>query len=182
MRRTPVEGCDLQSGMVLCRARRITFYPRATRIHGKEVFFWEGKTMKKWLLIAGLCLMMTWLSGCIVIDTEKAESFSRHEVVEPEDVTIREIDAVGTLSFDNNRRDAYKRIAHRHSLSPGAQVHLVEAAFQNLAMENAKVDVLLALVHNRCFSSEAKSAVLDRLNGLAFENSGREILDAMSKK
>jgi hypothetical protein len=138
--------------------------------------------MRKWLLIAGLALMMTWLSGCIVIDTEKTDSSWRSDVVEPEDVTIREIDAVGKLSLEDNRHEAYKRIAHRHGLSTGAQVHLVEVVFEHLSFEDAKVDVLLTLVRNRCFRSEAKGALLDRLGGLALEDNRREILDAMSKK
>lgn len=124
---------------------------------------------------------MVWLSGCIVIDTEKAESW-RQESVEPEDVTIRQIDAVGKLSRDSNREDGYKRIAHRHGLSTGAQVHLVEAVFENLSRDSAKEGVLLTLIRNRCFRSEAKSAILDRLDGLARESSREKVLDAMSRK
>ncbi len=137
--------------------------------------------MKKWLLIAGLVLTMNWLGGCVIIDGETAESW-RSDVVEPADVTIREIDAVGKLSLDDNRREAYNRIAKRHNLSTEAQVHLVEAVFEHLALEDAKLEVLLTLVHNRCFRPEAKSALLDRLDGLALEDHRREILDAMSKR
>lgn len=137
--------------------------------------------MKKWLLTAGSVLMMTWLSGCIIIDTEKVESW-RSDVVEPADVTIREIDAVGKLSLDDNRREAYGRIARRRGLSAEAQVHLVEAVFEHLSLEDAKLDVLLTLVRNRCFRPEAKGALLDRLDGLALEDHRREILGAMSKK
>jgi len=125
--------------------------------------------------------MMTWLSGCIIIDTEKVESW-RSDVVEPADVTIREIDAVGKLSLDDNRREAYGRIARRRGLSAEAQVHLVEAVFEHLSLEDAKLDVLLTLVRNRCFRPEAKGALLDRLDGLALEDHRREILGAMSKK
>ena len=137
--------------------------------------------MNKWLLTAGLVLMTTWLGGCIVIDTEKDESW-RSSVVEPADVTMREIDTVGQLSLEDNRREAYARIARRHNLSADAQVHLIEAVFEHLSLEDAKMSVLLTLVHNRCFRSEAKGALLDRLDGLALEDSRREILDAMSKK
>jgi hypothetical protein len=136
--------------------------------------------MKTWLLIVGLALATALANGCIVIDTEKTETSLSS--TEPEDVTIREIDAVGELSLENNQREAYKRIAQRHNLASGAQVHLVEAVFEHLSLENSKVDVLLALVHNRCFSSEAKGAILDRLDGLALENSRREILSAMSRR
>jgi hypothetical protein len=136
--------------------------------------------MKTWLLIVGLALVMVLANGCIVIDTEKTET--SWSPTEPEDVTIREIDAVGKLSLEDNQREGYKRIAQRHNLSSGAQVHLVEAVFEHLSLEDSKVDVLLALVHNRCFSPEAKGAILDRLDRLALEDSRREILSAMNKR
>jgi hypothetical protein len=138
--------------------------------------------MKKWLLIAGLVGLMVWLGGCIVIDTEKTESTCRTEVAEPGNVTIREIDAVGKLSSDSNREDGYKRIARHHGLSTEAQVHLVEAVFENLARDSAKESVLLTLIHNRCFRSEAKTAILDRMDGLARESSREKVLDAMVNK
>jgi len=136
--------------------------------------------MKTWLLIVGLALVTVLANGCIVIDTEKTET--SWSSTEPEDVTIREIDAVGRLSLEDNQREGYKRIAQRHNLSGGAQVHLVEAVFEHLSLEDSKVDVLLTLVHNRCFSPEAKGAILDRLDKLALEDSRREILSAMSRR
>ena len=140
--------------------------------------------MRKWLWVAGLAGVMLWLSGCIIIDTEKAESLSslRSETAESEEVTIQEIDAVVKLSVENHRRDNYRHIAHRHGLSTGAQVHLVEAVFGNLSRDDAKVDVLVALVHNRCFHSEAKAAILKHLDELSREDSRRKVLDAMGKK
>lgn len=138
--------------------------------------------MKKWLLIVGLMGMLVWVNGCIVIDTEKADTSWKSEVNEPEDVTIKEIDAVGKLSMEDHRFEGYQRIARRHRLSNAAQVHLVEAVFANLSMEETKVDVLRTLIRNRCFRSDAKAAILERLDGLDSEESRREILDAMSKK
>lgn len=132
-------------------------------------------------LLAVLVLATGWTGGCLVIHSEKTHA-PRSESVEPEDVTIREIDAVGKLAFDNNRRDAYQGIAERPGLSDGAQVHLVEAALGCLAFENSKVDVLQALIHNPCFSPAAKAAVLERLDRLAFEHNRRKILDAMSAR
>jgi hypothetical protein len=34
----------------------------------------EGKTMKRYLLIAALALVTVWATGCIVIDAEKVQS------------------------------------------------------------------------------------------------------------
>jgi hypothetical protein len=135
--------------------------------------------MNRWLLIVASALVMACANGCIVIDTEKVAVCGSTQA-EPEEVTIREIDAVGKLSVEENRQTAYKRIAERRCLCAGAQTHLVEAAFQNLESEDARFDVLLALVRNRCFSASAKAALLERLDGLDTEDHRREILDAMS--
>jgi hypothetical protein len=138
--------------------------------------------MRKWLFIAGLAVMMTWLNGCIVIDTETTGTCRTTQVAEPENVTIHEIDAIGKLATDGDREDAYNRVARRHGLSAAAQVHLVEAVFENLARDSAREKVLLTLIHNRCFHSEAKTAILDRIDGLARESSREKVLDAMANR
>lgn len=138
--------------------------------------------MKRWLLIAGLAVMTTWLSGCIVIDTETTKTCRTTEVAEPENVTIHEIDAIGKLATDGDREDGYKRVARRHSLSAGAQVHLVEAVFENIERDSAKESVLVTLIHNRNFHSETKTAILDRIDGLARESSREKVLDAMANR
>ncbi len=120
------------------------------------------------------------MGGCVVISSE--EEPSRPVVVEPDDATIREIDAVGRLAFDHDRKSGYERIARRQGLGAGAQVYLIEAVFKHLAFENAKVDVLLTLVRNPSFDSAAEAALLDRLDRLAFENDKRKILDAVSAR
>jgi hypothetical protein len=137
--------------------------------------------MSRWLLVAAIVFAAVCANGCIVINTEKTGS-CWSTTVEPEDVTIREIDAVGKLDLQENRREGYKRIAERQSLSAGAQTHLIEAVFDKLDLEEAKRDVLIALVQNPCFHSSAKAALLDRLDGLALEDHRREILSAMSKR
>ena len=103
-------------------------------------------------------------------------------VVEPDDATIREIDAVGRLAFDHDRKSGYERIARRQGLGGEAQVYLVKAVFRHLSFENAKVDVLLTLVRNPSFTSAAETELLDRLDRLAFESDKRRILDAVSAR
>jgi len=124
--------------------------------------------------------MAACMGGCVVIGTE--EEPGRPVVVEPDDATIREIDAVGRLAFDHDRKSGYERIARRQGLGAGAQVYLIEAVFKHLAFENAKVDVLLTLVRNSSFDSAAEAALLDRLGRLAFEHDKRKILDAISAR
>ncbi|MBN2130318.1 MAG: hypothetical protein JW741_12520 [Sedimentisphaerales bacterium] len=131
------------------------------------------------LLIVTLAVA-AWVGGCVVISSD--EEPPRPVVVEPDDATIREIDAVGRLAFDHDRKSGYERIAGRQGLSGGAQVYLVKAVFKHLSFENAKVDVLLTLVRNPSFTSAAEAALLDRLDRLAFENDKRRILDAVSAR
>ena len=137
--------------------------------------------MSRWLLVVTMVFAAVCANGCIVINAEKSGS-CWSGTVEPEDVTIREIDAVGKLDLEENRREGYKRIAERQCLSAGAQTHLIEAVFDKLNLEDAKRDVLLALVRNPCFHSSAKAALLDRLDGLALGEHRREILSAMGKR
>jgi hypothetical protein len=137
--------------------------------------------MKRGLLIVGLVLTALGAHGCIVIHSEK-EIPCKRVIVEPQDRTIREIDAVGRLSFDHDRKRGYERIARRETLSEAAQVYLIEATFKHLSFENAQVDVLLTLVGNPAFSSAAEAALFDRLDRLAFENNKTRILDALDER
>jgi len=138
--------------------------------------------MRNAILLCGLVLAAIWMQGCVVIDTKEERVPSRPAATEPGDVTIREIDAVAKLSFENNRQAAYKNIAQRDELSDPAQVHLVDAVFKHLSFENMKVDVLLTLIENPCFSPAAKAAILDRLDRLSFENHKTQILEAVNKR
>ncbi len=138
--------------------------------------------MKKSILTCGLVLAALWAQGCISIHSEEETVPARAPARGTTDVTIREIDAVAKLSFENNRAESYKNIAQRDRLSDRAQVHLVEAVFKRLSFENMKVDVLLALIKNPCFSPAAKGAILDRLDRLSFENHRATILQAMNRR
>jgi hypothetical protein len=137
--------------------------------------------MRTWLLVAALGLVMACVGGCIIIDTEKTGVCVTRSA-EPADVTNSEIDAVSKLSVEDNRREGYRRIAERKCLAADAQTHLVEAVFQHLSLEDSKVDVVMALIHNRCFNSEAKAAILQRLDSLSLEDNRREVLDAISSR
>jgi len=135
---------------------------------------------KTTLAFAWVCLVIL-AQGCIVIHSEKEMPCPPRTVVS-EDSTIRQIDATSKMSFDNDRQRGYKRIARREGLSDAAQVHLVDAVFRHLSFENARVDVLLALVNNPEFSPAAEAAILDRIDRLSFENHKRQVLDAISER
>jgi len=137
--------------------------------------------MKRSLLVLGLVVAAVGMSGCIVIHTEE-EGPCKPVQVQPEDATLREIDAVGKLAFDHDRKEGYERIARREGLRDGAQVYLVEAVFKRLAFEEMKVDVLLTLVKNPSFSAAAEAALLDRVERLSFEHDKRKVLDAINER
>ena len=135
--------------------------------------------MNRSLLIVGLIISAICLGGCIVIVDEETRGPG---IYSPEDDTIAEIDAVGKLSFDSDRKQGYERIAARQGLSAEAQVHLVEAALGRLSFDNSKEDVLLTLIENPDFSSTAERTILEKLDKLAFPSSKKRILKAISDR
>lgn len=124
------------------------------------------------------------LSGCLVIVDDETRSPKERPggPPEPTERTIAEIDAVGKLAFDSDKRQGYKRIAGRVGISPDAQVYLVTAVFARLVFENAKEDVLLTLISNPSFSDAAEQVILEKLDRLPFENSKQKILKAISAR
>ncbi len=133
--------------------------------------------MKNGLLVVGLVVSALCLGGCIVFVGEETRGHRGGS-----DATIAEIDAVGKLSFDSERQEGYERIAQRQGLSPGAQVHLVEAALGKLSFDNAKEEVLLTLIDNPDFCSAAEREILESIDRLAFESSKKEVLKAISER
>ncbi|MHC4299927.1 MAG: hypothetical protein ACYS7Y_21830 [Planctomycetota bacterium] len=114
--------------------------------------------MKKGLLAIALFVSVLSLSGCSVLVDDQTAELS--------DATIAEIDAVGELSFDSEKKQRYERIAAREGLPVLAQVHLVEAVLENLAYDSVK----------------AERAILERIDGLAFESSRQSVLEAISDR
>ena len=137
--------------------------------------------MNRSLLVVGLLVSAICLGGCIFIVDEETRGPGRPGTYPPDD-TIAEIDAVGKLSFDSDREQGYERIAARQGLSAEAQVHLVEAALGRLSFDNAKEDVLLTLIENPDFSSDAERTILEKLDKLAFANSKKKVLKAISDR
>ena len=138
--------------------------------------------MNKSLLVVGLLVSAICLGGCIVIVDEETSGPSGPKVYLPDDGTIAEIDAVGKLSFDSDRKQGYERIAAREGISAETQVHLVEAALGKLSFDNAKEDVLLTLIENPDFCSAAERKILEKLDRLAFASNKKKILKAISDR
>jgi len=134
--------------------------------------------MKNSLLVAWLFASVMCLVGCVVAvkeETWKPVGLST-------DTTVAEIDAVGELSFESDRKQAYERIAAREGLSDESQVHLAEAALDKLTFDNAKEEVLLALTANPSFCGAAEQAILESLDKLAFESSRKKVLKAINDR
>jgi len=128
-------------------------------------------------LAALLALSALYLGGCVFVVNDRD-----HDHRDSADATITEIEAVGKLSFDSERKAGYERIARREGLSSEAQVHLVEAVLSKLSFDNAKEEVLLTLIANPNFCSAAEREILERIDRLAFESSKKNVLKAISDR
>ena len=146
-------------------------------------------------LVAGVVLAaLFWVVvGTLFYRTSRVQSFPTQAVsVQPapptvitmaaDRSTVAEIDAASRLSFEQNRVPIFVQIASRPTLSSEAQVHLVKAIFQHVSFENERLTPLLKLIANPAFSPAAKEAILNQLNGLAFEENRRTILEAIGKR
>ena len=153
----------------------------------RKLTLWENNEMRRILLNSITVLAAFWLTGCVVVVHEEKRHPRKPDVVcippdVPSDVVIQEIDAVGKLFFEPDKRDAYMRIAKRPDLHDEAQVHLVSAVFDNLFFEPMQRDVLMALISNPCFSPAGRQAILSQLDRLFFEPTKTEILEALSRR
>lgn len=139
--------------------------------------------MRRILLNSVVILAALWLTGCVVVVHEEKRHPRKPDVIHvPADGVIEEIDAVGKLTFDPHRRDAYMRIARRPGLHDEAQAHLVKAVFDNLTFEPWKRDVLMAIISNPDFGPAGRQAILTQLDRLSFEPYKTEILEAISRR
>ncbi len=134
--------------------------------------------MRKSLIVVGLAVSVLFTGGCIFVHSDETHDHGRFSA----DSTIAEIDAIGKLSFDSERKKGYERIAEREGLSPEAQVYLVEAALRRLSFDNAKEQLLLTLIENPGFCSAAEREILERIDALAFESSKQKVLKAISDR
>jgi hypothetical protein len=140
--------------------------------------------MKHVLLKTVMILAAIWFTGCtVVVHKPRRHPPRKPDVIcVPADGVIEEINAVGKLSFEPHRRDAYMRIAKRPSLSDAAQEHLVSAVFDNLSFEPFQREVLMALISNPCFGPAGRQAILTQLDRLSFEPNKTKILEAISRR
>jgi hypothetical protein len=143
--------------------------------------------MKRVLLYTVMILAAIWFTGCTVVVHEEKRHPRKPDVVRVpsnvhSDAVVQEIDAVGKLSFEPHRRDAYMRIAKRPDLHDEAQEHLVNAVFDNLSFEPSKRDVMMALISNPNFGPAGRQAILSQLDRLSFEPYKRDILEAISRR
>jgi hypothetical protein len=135
----------------------------------------------------------TVFTGCSISLGGGSDSRPRQEVPKPPPVivlpgnsedsaTLAEIDAAASLNFDGNRTASLKNVAARPSITPTAQVHLVNTALRQLSFEGSKVEVLMTLISNPAFSAAAKEAILRQLSLLAFEGSRTQVLGAIQAR
>lgn len=148
------------------------------------------------LAVVGLGLWAATLGGCVVkvggnVDDEKpwrdeVRKSPPPVVVMPantEDAaTLAEIDAAAKMSFDSGRVPALKNVAARPSLSPAAQVHLINTSLRSLSFDAGRIDVLLALIENPGFSAAGKEAIFRQIERLDFDASRQRVMSAIQEK
>lgn len=96
-----------------------------------------------------------------------------------QDPAIKQIKTIKKMSFESNKKNAYLRLAQRPDLSNAAQIQLVKAAFDTLEFDSSKEMVLLTLIENPSFSTDAETAIMDRLYRLSFGSTTNNILTAI---
>jgi hypothetical protein len=148
--------------------------------------------MKNLPTLTGSIALVVALTGCVVSIGDG--SHSRDEVRKPpapvvvmpsnaeDTAVIAEIDAAGKLSFEAGKLSALRNVAQRSTLTPSAQVHLVNTSLRVLDFEASRVDVLLTLVANPAFTPAAKEAILRQLERLEFEASKNQVLGAIQER
>lgn len=138
--------------------------------------------MKKVSLTIGLIVFAACLQSCVVVVDENQEHSQKTQIHKTSDNTIAEIDAASKLVLESHKREAYKNIAKRDCLKPDAQIHLIKAVFDRLALESSKEDVLLTLIKNPGLCPAGEKAILKRLDKLALESDKRNILNAINNR
>ncbi len=134
--------------------------------------------MRKSLLLSLLTFLVLWSAGCVVVVKEER----RVPTGRAECDFTEEIDAVASLSFDSQRRDAYLRIAQRDCLSDEAQVHLIDEALAKLTFEQSMEQVLVALIRSPSFCCEGRRVILLRLDHLKFDATRSKILEELDER
>ena len=134
------------------------------------------------------------LAGCVVSIGGGEGTRPRNEVPKPpppvvvvpantEDAaTLAEIDAAAKLSFDSGKVVALKNVAARPSLSPAAQIHLVNTTLGSLSFDAGKVEVLKVLIGTPGFSPAAKEAIFRQTERLSFDSSRGAVIEAIQHR
>jgi len=143
-------------------------------------------------ILLGSTLVLGLGSGCVFSVGGGGEA-ERHEIPKPPTVvvmpansedaaTLAEIDAATKLSFDDGKVQTLRNVAARPSLTPPAQVHLINTVLRTLSFDASKVNVLLVLIENPAFSPAAKEAIFRQLERLQFDATRTQVMAAIQKR
>jgi hypothetical protein len=127
-----------------------------------------------------------WLgAGCVGVTVRHrsaADPGASVPVRPGDEVTLAEIDAASRLNMNVSRATALKAIASRPTLSPAAQVALVDSAYGRLDLESHRVSLLQAVIANPGFCDAAKHRIVTQLHRLAFSSHREEILASLNRR
>jgi hypothetical protein len=113
-------------------------------------------------------------------DTHLLESFANPDTQPIDTETAVAVDRTGEIDRASAERSLQKRAGRfqeiaRRPLTDGSQVHLVNAVFDYLLSDSAKEQTLILLIKNPLFCHDARTAILDRLDGFVNQGSRNRI-------
>ncbi len=138
--------------------------------------------MRKGCILSFFAVLTMILTGCSVTIGGGTQHTVWEGATQAEQVTIAEIDAAAGLMMESNREKTLKNIAMRPQLSADTQVYLVGVAMDELMLEGSRKSVILALINNPAFVSEAKMAILENIDALMLESSRQQVLDRLNRR
>lgn len=97
-------------------------------------------------------------------------------------VSIDEINAASTLTFEPSRKEMLATIAGRPGLTDASQEYLVCMSLDKLQFEPSKKEVLERLINNPDFSPRGKAAILRNLHRLGFDPTRTDLMRQMQGK
>jgi lysophospholipase L1-like esterase len=126
-----------------------------------------------------ISLVISALAGCAASHPKESGPVVTDSA---EAATIAEINAAAKLSMDNSRTHALVQVAERPKLPEPAQIHLINAAYRNLQMDNNKTVVLAKMIDRADFSDATKQAIVSQLGKLSFDFNRQFILQHINER
>jgi hypothetical protein len=118
-----------------------------------------------WLLLTGVLLAT---GGCVTHPDG------------PHGLACPPIEAAITISFSNERSQAFQRIAARRELNQHEQTYLANAIVQTGGVADDQANALVALVRNPCCTDETRAQIARQLKWVGLSDARRRVAEALA--